>query len=125
MNPRISKKERGLLKGAIRRVFSRSDLRRKALAQCSIPHEDPRRPRVKKWGWCASCGEVTPQYLLSIDHINPVVPTDTPFEAMSIDVLVNNIWCEEFLLQALCERCHSDKTKAENALRRKVKKEHK
>jgi hypothetical protein len=46
-NPRVTSKERGLLKGAIRRVFSRSDLRRKVIELSRIDHTDSTRPRVK------------------------------------------------------------------------------
>ena len=125
MNPRISPKERGLLKGAIRRVFSRSDLRRKAMERQIIEHSDPKRPRVKKWAWCAICGEVTPAYTMAVDHIDPIVPVNTALEHMKWDDLIDNTWCDENKLQLLCPMCHNSKTKSENAERRKLKQENK
>lgn len=126
MNPRMTKKELNLLKGAIRRVFSRSDLRREAIAKVVLPHySDPTRPRVKKWVLCEECKLPTPAYQAQVDHILPIVPIDTSFELMSIDALVNNLWCESNNLQVLDKACHNKKCKEENRIRRLNKKENK
>lgn len=60
-----------------------------------------------------------------VDHLVPVIPVESSMEEMSADDLINNVWCELNNLQVLCPACHSVKTKAENALRRKYKKENK
>lgn len=124
-NPRITPKERGLLKGAIRRVFSRSDLRRKVLDLSEVSHSDPLRPRVRKWSKCATCGKPTPKYLTVIDHIDPVIPVDSSFEHMSLDTVVDRLWCEEINLQPICEVCHTAKTKIEKDQRKEYKKRNK
>lgn len=121
-NPRISAKERGLIKGALRRVFSRSDLRRSAIDASRIEHEDPARPRVKKWSRCPVCNNPTPTYLMEVDHVIPIIPVDSSLEAMSADDLINRIWCDASNLLAICEPCHKIKTKAESANRRLYKK---
>lgn len=121
-NDRISAKERGLLKGAIRRVFSRSDLRKQAIAIAKVDYTDPNRPRVKKWGRCAVCKELTPAYLLEIDHMVPIVPLDSSLEQMSWDDLVNRVWCPLDSLQAICKPCHKIKSSLENKQRRAAKK---
>lgn len=121
-NPRLTVKERNLLKGAIRRVFARSELRRQVINSCLIDHEDNSRPRVKKWGICAVCKVPTPKSYLVVDHINPVVPIDTSFEEMSLDTLVNNMWCDIINLQPICDTCHIVKSSAENKARRERKK---
>lgn len=122
MNQRISPKERGLIKGALRRVFSRSDLRRIALSSSIIEHTDPNRIRVKKWSRCTICKEPTPTYLMQIDHVDPIVPINTSLEQMSWDEVINRIWCEVDKLDPLCKSCHSVKTKLENKARRALKK---
>ena len=123
MNPRMSKKELGLLKGAIRRVFSRSDLRRSVIAKARIEgHQDSSRPRVKKWATCHECKQPTPEYLMQVDHVDPIIPIDSSLDEMKIDDLVNNVWCDANKLDALCKPCNSIKTKAENKLRRENKK---
>lgn len=117
-------KERGLIKGAIRRVFSRSELRRKALDAALVKdYNDPSRKRVTRWGRCAECKILTPLYLLEIDHKVPIVPIGSTLEEMNWDDVIDNIWCDERNLQAVCKDCHKAKTKEENAERRKIKKE--
>jgi 5-methylcytosine-specific restriction endonuclease McrA len=121
-NPRITPKERGLIKGAVRRVFSRSELRRKVLEKSRIEHYDPTRPRVKKWSSCESCGEAIATYEAQVDHKVPLVPIISSLEEMTWDEVVNGCWCYEDLLQVLCQQCHGEKTKEENKARREHKK---
>lgn len=122
-NPRITKKEQGLLKGAINRVFSRSELRKQALERAAMPgHIDPNRPRVTKWSKCAECQKPEPQYLCQVDHIFPRVPIDSSFEDMTKDEFVDRTWCEVEQLQTLCKPCHKIKTKIEAKERRLIKK---
>ena len=116
-------KERGLIKGAIRRVFSRSELRRAAIARNEIPHFDLARPRAKKWVFCDLCGEIFPKYLAQADHIKPVIPVDKALDSMTWDELIENQWCDIANLQTVCKSCHNDKTKLENKERRRIKNE--
>lgn len=120
-NPRITAKERGLIKGALRRAFSRSELRNKVSDRSRINHFDSERPRVKKWAWCELCGHIVPHYTTSVDHISPIIPVDSAMEYMTADELVNNIWCEEDNLQNICEKCHDDKTSLEREQRTEFK----
>lgn len=119
-NPRITKKERSLLKGAIRRVFSRSDLRTKVVYESIRPgYYSPDRPRVKKWSLCAVCKNLVPTYLVAVDHVDPVVPVDSELEKMTWDEVVNRVWSAPENLQVICETCHKSKSKSENSVRRK------
>lgn len=122
-NPRITPKERNLLKGAARRVFSRSDLRKSVLDSAKVAHSDPKRPRVKTWYQCKECGHFDNANNVAVDHVIPIVDLKSSLEEMSWDELINRIWCEEKNLQVLCDSCHNIKTKAENKLRRQYKKE--
>ena len=79
-NSRVTKKERGLLKGAMRRVFSRSELRQQALAKHDIKHTDENRPRVTKWSFCGECGVIEPRYLMQVDHLLPVIALNETLE---------------------------------------------
>lgn len=121
-NPRITPKERGLIKGALRRVFSRSELRSLAITLTRVQHEDPSRPRVKKWSYCGLCGVVTPTYLMEVDHVFSVIPVDRTLADMSCDELVDRIWCDPANLMPVCKPCHKEKSRLENKeRRRKVK----
>lgn len=122
MNKRITAKERGLLKGSIRRVFARSELRQKIINSVDITHSDLNRPRVKKWSLCPVCKTPKPKYTMVVDHISPVIPVEMSFEEMSLDDVIDRMWCEENNLQPICEDCHKVKTKLEQAERRKNKK---
>ena len=121
-NPRITAKERGLLKGAIRRVFSRSDLRRAVIASARIVHFDPARPRVKKWCRCTECKQPVAEYQMEVDHFHPLVPIEKTLEDMSWDELIDRAWCEEKGLLPKCKPCHKSKTKEENKKRREARK---
>ena len=120
-NPRITRIEQGLLMGAIRRVFSRSDLRRSIVTNCKIEYFDENRPRVRNWGICASCKCETPLYKMEVDHIDPVVPVYSSLDEMTWDDTVNRVWCPAENLQSLCLTCHVEKTKAERGVRAKNK----
>lgn len=124
-NPRITKKERGLLKGAVRRVFSRSDLRKSVLEAAKIEHSDPTRPRVKTWYRCQECKGAFAGYQMQVDHKEPLIPLDSSLDEMGFDQLLNRAWCEKDKLQLFCLLCHESKTKIENKLRRQNKKEKK
>jgi hypothetical protein len=124
-NERISAKERGLIKGAIRRVFSRSDLRRSILEAGKVDYFDPNRPRVKKWTRCSACGKLTPTYLAEVDHTDPIIPVDRSLESMTWDEIIDRVFCSPNNLAILDKICHKLKTASENAERRKIKKESK
>ncbi len=122
-NPRLTTKERGLIKGAIRRVFGRSDLRRQIIQNNIIPNRhDAKRKQVKFWVKCQDCGEFEAKSNVQVDHVEPVVPINSSFENMTLDDLVNRMWCHESKLQLLCKPCHTVKTKSENKERRLLKK---
>jgi len=111
-------KERGLIKGAIRRVFSRSELRRQALDASRVQHTDSTRPRVTKWSKCPNCNEFTPTYLMEVDHVIPLVGITEKLEDLTWDQVVERLWCDVTNLMALCKRCHKIKSQEENKLRR-------
>lgn len=122
-NPRLTPKDMQLLKGAIRRVFARSELRKKVLDANTVEHHEDLRPRVRKWGFCSVCGLVVPKYTLQVDHIQPLQPIGVELKDMTMDDLVSRSWCPEHNLQVICKPCHLNKSKIENAERRRLKKE--
>ena len=74
---------------------------------------------------CAECGGSFPATKTQIDHLEPVIPLDTPAKEMSFDEIINRMWCPIDNLQCVCVECHKIKSKAENAERRRIKKEKK
>jgi hypothetical protein len=123
MNPRITKKERGLLKGVIRRIFSRSELHKSVKKDAVVSnYSDGSRPRVKTWCGCAGCYKIDAISNLVVDHIDPVIPVNSSLEHMSFDNLIDRIWCDKTNLQVLCDSCHNNKTKVERRERTRFKK---
>lgn len=117
-NPRISAKDRNAIIGAIRRVFSRSDVRREVLESVKVVmHYDVAHPRVKHWSRCPLCKKTAPRYLFAVDHIDPVVPVNSSQIQMSWDDIVNRIFCDKSNLQPICKKCHRIKTAHERKLR--------
>lgn len=124
MNSRLTPKDRGLIKGAIRRAFVRSALHRSVMDRAKVQgHTDLERPRVKTWYNCEMCKKFCAGYELQVDHISPVIPFDTTMEKMTLDDLVDRTWCADWNLQAICkDPCHTNKTKGEKKLRKEYKK---
>lgn len=118
----MTAKERNLLKGAIRRVFARSEIRRAVIAISVVNITFENRPRVKRWSLCPSCTKYIPTYQMVVDHIEPLVPISTSLEDMSWDTVVDRTWCEQNNLMAICKDCHKIKTKLENKERKRSKK---
>lgn len=124
-NPRLTKKDKELLKGAIRRVFSRSELHHKIIASAVIQHKDVTRPKVKTWCICPSCQKPDAKSYFVVDHINPVIKIEETAYELEPDTIIDRVWCEENNLQPICQKCHKIKSASENKLRRAYKKERK
>lgn len=123
MNDKLSAKDRNTIKGAIRRAFSRSELRRAVLARAKAPYySDPSRPRVKTWYKCELCAQHFAGYQMEVDHKDPIIPVDMALADMQWDEVVNRMWCEEYGLQCICKPCHNQKCQVENKQRRETKK---
>lgn len=90
--------------------------------------------RARVWRWkykCENCGEIWPLFLppekgkkrkrknIQADHKEPVVPV-TGFTTYDDWIKRCFVWAEQF--DALCWKCHSEKTKKENNERRAIKK---
>lgn len=125
LNSRITAKDRGTIKGSLRRAFARSDLHQAVLSDHAIEHRDPKKPRCLKWCWCGSCGVVFPRWQAAVDHREPLIPVDRSFEEMSMDEVIDRLWCPREGLQVLCEACHHEKSLGENKQRREHKKQRK
>lgn len=119
-------KERNLLKGAIRRIFSRSDLRRSVIENAIVSgYSDPKRKAVKFWVKCENCGKMEAKSNMEVDHIEPVVPVDSTLEDMSWTEVVERQWCDVKNLQPVCKPCHRKKTGEENKTRNAFRKKRK
>lgn len=69
---------------------------------------------------CAACQKKAPRKQVRVDHIEPVVPVSGK---TTFDNYIDRLFCGKKGLQILCVPCHNEKSKRENAERRKIKKE--
>src|ERR1035437_3923217 len=81
--------------------------------------------RIRRgWYKCAICKGDFRKCDVAIDHIDPVVNPRTGFRTW--DEYIERLFCSEHGLQVLCntgnDSCHKIKTKAENLIRKEVKK---
>ena len=118
-NPRVTAKEWNLLKGAINRVFSRSELNAQARAKLRVvEHSDPLRKRVKIWKLCPECNKPEAQSNFQVDHITPKLAYFEHFAQLeSVDDYIDRVWCDPSNLIAICVPCHKIKSLAERKLR--------
>ena len=87
-----------------------------------VKHSDPKRPRVTKWILCDVCRQPTPKWEAQCDHKEPVQKVTETEDELGFDVFLNRVWCDPSNLQKICRTCHQEKSRIENAERRKNKK---
>lgn len=67
---------------------------------------------------CAICKQPTRSKNIQVDHIVPVVGSEG---FVDWDTFIERLFCEKEGFQAVCKCCHSDKTKSENAERKRIR----
>lgn len=73
------------------------------------------------WYKCNICAKNTKQKDINIDHLSPVIEIGKSNSDYNLEQIFQRIDCEVDNLQVLCENCHDEKSKAENALRLQCK----
>lgn len=119
---RMTPKERGMILGAIRKAFSRSETARKVREAARAKSKGPRGGAQYT---CASCKAISSISGINVDHISPVVPVGKSYTDFTWDQLIARLWCCEDNLQVLCKKCHNLKTKEEKRARKEAKKSNK
>lgn len=108
------------IRGALRRVFSRSPIVREVLMEVrrEVPKFNQDGSRSKKDAVqykCAVCNEYVKSTAVSVDHIVPVISINTGFEDWN--VFVSRLFCSKENLQPICDTCHNTKTQSERLTR--------
>ena len=70
---------------------------------------------------CRICNGTKSRKEVFVDHIHPVI--DPRVGKAGFASYINRLFCGVGGLQILCRKCHQLKTQAENAIRRRTKKE--
>ena len=84
-------------------------------------HKTKKGPRGGKQYKCKKCKKAFANKDVQVDHIKPVVPTNTTLQDMDYNKIVSRIFCPPKNLQVLCKTCHKAKTKEERAERKEAK----
>jgi len=102
------------------KAFTVATLRR-ASYRLPARQEALKRARIRRgWYKCELCGSEVQKKNMALDHIIPIVPV-TGWD--SWDKFIERLFCSVDGFQVICKKpCHSEKTKAENKLRRENKK---
>lgn len=66
---------------------------------------------------CATCKGLFKRKDTQIDHIEPVISTKEGF--IDWNTFICRLFAEKSAYQVLCKKCHKEKSKGENAKRRK------
>lgn len=109
--------------GSLKRSFSRSPLVRGLLSKHKeiVPWATKsgaiaKRPRVLYK--CFQCGLEFNSNQIQVDHIIPVIPLNIPSKYLSIDEIIDRLYCGEEGLQILCKSHHKLKSESENETRK-------
>jgi 5-methylcytosine-specific restriction endonuclease McrA len=112
------------IRGALRRVFSRSPVIWDVLR--SVRREVPRinkdGSRAKKDAvqyLCNVCKQYVGSTMVAVDHIIPVISVDDGF--VDFNTFIQRLFCEASNLQVICDECHQQKTNAERTERNRKK----
>jgi 5-methylcytosine-specific restriction endonuclease McrA len=113
------------IRGAIRRIFSRSPVVREVLfeGRREVPRYNKDGSRAKKDSvqyQCQVCDEFVSSTKIAVDHKIPVISVEEGFQDWNI--FVARLFCQKENLQRICDPCHQEKTNEER-FQRQLKKD--
>jgi 5-methylcytosine-specific restriction endonuclease McrA len=102
---------RSLLRAGSLKWRPRNEALNKAYVRDGINPATGRKCKLHK---CSICSSLSPKNAMRVDHIEPIVDPSVGF--VSWDLFIDRLFCEVSNLQALCEECHTRKTKVESMI---------
>jgi len=120
MNLNLGDGTRGMIIGALRKVFAQSYIA-KTVRKLAISEQQGKRGGAMYT--CAVCKQSFPPQKTQIDHIDPVLPVGYEQEnkPWSWDWYISRLFCKIDNLQVICFDCHDAKSRAENDNRNEIK----
>jgi len=108
------------IRGAIRRIFTRSPIVREVLmaGRREVPKYNKDGARAKKNAVqyeCQVCSAWVGSTQVVVDHIKPVISVTDGF--VDWNVFVDRLFCDKSNLQRICDTCHDKKTYDEKVSR--------
>ena len=109
---------RSFIKSALRKASTRWPPKYTVLKEAEVGRKiNAASGRMAMHYRCKGCSGEFPAKVISVDHIEPVIPPDEGFTTW--DSVIERMFCEAAGLQVLCKNCHDIKTKAERERRKK------
>ena len=113
--------EGSAIRGALRRIFSRSPVIRDVLQRHrrSMPRINQDGNRSKRDAvqyQCMVCNLWVSSTDIAVDHIDPVISVEDGFQDWN--VFVQRLFCDASNLQTVCSTCHQEKTNRERKARK-------
>lgn len=107
---------------SLKRTFSRSPVVQEVLKEHRQEHPQynkdgslAKKPAVRYP--CVECKDIHMGKNIQVDHIEPVIPLNIPAKHISLDIIIDRLFCDKNNLQILCKDCHKVKSKEENKIR--------
>jgi 5-methylcytosine-specific restriction endonuclease McrA len=110
---------KNLIKGALRRLFTRSPVVREVREEAV--HKTKKGVRGGKQYVCKKCKKTFALKDVQVDHIKPVIPLNKTIDDLDYNTLVKRIFTTKRNLQVLCKSCHKIKTAHERKERKRLK----
>jgi len=108
---------------ALKRTFSRSPtvrdfLRQHRREEIWVKKDGIQAKKPKVFYKCFHCQKEFNSTQVQVDHINAVIPVNIPARHMSINAIIDRLFCDTSNLQILCKEHHKEKSQYENSLRK-------
>lgn len=109
------------IRGALRRVFSRSPVVREILEESRkvepvVKKDGSISKKIRVYRLCQVCNQWKPSKDMQVDHIVPVIDPVMGFNNDWND-FISRLFCDKSNLQRICKQCHDKKTSEERKLR--------
>jgi 5-methylcytosine-specific restriction endonuclease McrA len=116
--------ENAVIRGALRRAFSRSPVVREVLheGRREVPRWRKDKTRAVKDAvqyQCQVCGEWVGSTKVQVDHIEPVIRVDGTW--CGWEDFIKRLFCDKSNLQRICLECHGQKSLRERQQRKLFK----
>lgn len=120
MKKRPPYNQNAMIRGAIRRTFSRSPIVREVLmaGRREVPKYNKDGALAKKPSvqyQCQVCFNWEGSTKVTVDHIEPVISVEVGF--VDWNQFVDRLFCDKSNLQRICDTCHDKKTHIERITR--------
>jgi hypothetical protein len=109
--------------GNLKRAFSRSPtvvnfLKKHRREEDWFKKDGSKAKKKHVFYTCVECNKEFNSSQIQVDHKEPVIPLNIPSRHLSVDILIQRLFCDDNNLQILCKQHHKEKSNKENQIRK-------